>query len=423
MDLLSLETTIARAAPAVLQIALFRSLPVAAYALVSTRLSLARRAAIVATVGAATTLAYFADARVAAMVRALPILAAYMIAGAVVVHAIAGRIAERWARRGVVLFLAALAFLAAPAACGRHPLVPLAIVLGWELMLSAHSYAVETVRAGRRPPIGDALFFLLVNPTVIYAERGAPIARAERGFAGVVRIALGTATMFGRDVALMICGTSAALVSLDASSRGGSYVQFCVTQALLLLGLYCAHAGLARVQIGWMRVAHYEVPERYRFAVLARDPQDFWHRWNIWVSRWASRYLYMPLARAWARGFGARRGAIGVAALVTFAIVGLLHDFPVWMIRLADGAAGGPSLRVTFVFVVFGASVVAWGAWGRRLVERAMARAGRARRLVGAVYWAAWINYALAMAWLALPVFRQGRLPEAIEAVVAAWKL
>jgi hypothetical protein len=46
------------------------------------------------------------------------------------------------------------------------------LVAGWDLALSGYSYCIEVARTGRRPPLGDCLLFMLVNPVLVYSERG-----------------------------------------------------------------------------------------------------------------------------------------------------------------------------------------------------------------------------------------------------------
>ena len=65
------------------------------------------------------------------------------------------------------------------------------LIVGWELALSAYSYCAEILRPGAREvPLGDCLFFLLVNPTVLYTVRGAPAAAGDQ-LKGVLRAVQG----------------------------------------------------------------------------------------------------------------------------------------------------------------------------------------------------------------------------------------
>jgi hypothetical protein len=300
----------------------------------------------------------------------------------------------------------------------HHPFVVAWLILGWEVMLSAHSYCVDVSSSGERPSLADCLFFLLINPTFIYAERGAPLPRESAAPVGALRVVLGAIAMLGRDAALFVVGALAFLTTSHLGDSGAvSYARFVCTQLVLVLGLYCAHAGLASIQIGWMRVLGHGVPERYRYPLFASGPQDFWLRWNVWVSRWAQRYIYVPVAHAIVRRRGGRVGPI-IAVMAAFLGVGLLHDLGVYAFRLHDGDRGNPSLRLTLVFLLLGLVVVTWSEVARiaaRLVRDATPRAASA---LGVVSRLVWINAVCALAALALPVLRSGMFAPAIEAVL-----
>jgi len=345
-------------------------------------------------------------------------VAAYGVLGAALVHRLPGWLPRRVIERGGVLVLSAALFVILPAALLHHPAVAASLILGWEVMLSAHSYCVDVARSGETPRFADCVFFLLVNPTVIYGERGAPGAGLALGRGGVLRIARGAVTMVGRDVALLLVGGVAFLAtSRPAEGWPVAYARFGCTQLVLVVGLYCAHSGLASIQIGWMHAIGHGIPERYRYPLFARDPQDFWRRWNIWVSRWAARYLYFPVAHAVGRR---RRGPAGplVAVMLAFLGVGVLHDLGVYAYRLQDaGRWETPSLRLTLVFFVLGAVLVVWVAVARAAALRVRALTPRARRFLGVARWLVMIHLVVAVAWLALPVLRTGRFAPQIDDV------
>jgi hypothetical protein len=198
---------------------------------------------------------------------------------------------QRAARRLALLGTLALSFVAIPAAWLTGAAVPM-VVVGWEGMLSAYSYVVDSPSA--TATVQASLFFVLVNPTVVYADRGAQIGDPRLDIAALFRMLTGVLTMLGRNAVLAVVATTAWFSSVDLADviTVRTYVQFCSTQLVLLLGLYCAHSGLASVQIGWMRLLGHQVPERYVYPFLSRTPLEFWARWNTWIGRWAHRYLY-----------------------------------------------------------------------------------------------------------------------------------
>ena len=417
----SFLAAVASGGPAALVILLVRSAPFALHACVTRRLSWRRRSLVVGAVGAIAVVA----ARLApgswAVIAAAPLVALYLVAGSFLVYGLAGWLPGHWIRGGAVLVQAALWFVVLPAALVTHPVVVATIAIGWDIMLSAHSFAVDTAARDPRPSFADCLFFLLVNPAVIYVERGVQVDGARPAVRGVARVLAGTVVMVGRDLALVWIGTTPWLFPHAGAPFLSQYVRFCVTQAVLFLGLYCAHAGLANVQIGWMAVIGYRIPERYHFPFLARDPQDFWRRWNIWVSRWAGRYLYVPLARAWGARSARRSAGLALAVVATFVGIGVLHDLAVYAFRLQARGSGPPPWRITALFVGFGAIVAGWATVARRVRRAQRWLVGPARVALTGLGWIAWVNLVLALTWLGVPILRTGRFPPALEDAVHRW--
>jgi hypothetical protein len=104
----------------------------------------------------------------------------------------------------------------------------------------------------------------------------------------------------------------------------------------------------------------------------AHSPGEFWRRWNTYVGGWAQAYVFVPLASALRRSSerpGTTRMAYAVAVVVTFAVIGLLHDvFVVTDDRRWSG-------RATTWFFLMGCLVAIW-----ELVVRRKARHGAAGR-------------------------------------------
>jgi hypothetical protein len=417
MSLQALFSEIQSRLPAVAAILVFRSLPFVVYACAARSVPWPRRLLLGGGGLALLTLAAGADAKVRTLVEHAPIAGAYLVLGGVLVHRLATWLPARAIKLGAVLGLGAALFVVVPARFVQHPFVVTWLILGWEVMLSAHSYCADVSSSEERPRLTDCLFFLLVNPTFVYAERGGPLpsGRRELGPGGALRVVLGTVTMLGRDVALFVAGGTALLAA--SSVRDGAavtYASFVGTQAVLIVGLYCAHSGLASIQIGWMRLVGYEVPERYRNPLLSSGPQDFWLRWNVWVSRWAQRYVYVPVAHAFVRRRPGRTGP-AAAVMAAFVVVGLLHDLGVYAFRLHDGDRGMPGLRLTLVFVVLGLVVVSSAAAGRRAAPFARRGAPGVMAVMNAGSRLVWIHVACALGALALPVLRSGTFAPAIE--------
>jgi alginate O-acetyltransferase complex protein AlgI len=59
--------------------------------------------------------------------------------------------------------------------------------------------------------------------------------------------------------------------------------------------IYCDFSGYSDMAIGLALCFGYRLPENFRMPYLARNPSEFWQRWNITLSGWLRDYLYIPL--------------------------------------------------------------------------------------------------------------------------------
>jgi hypothetical protein len=390
----------------IVSLALFRAIPVLCYLAASPRVRWRSRLALALTFGCVTALAIRVDSTLAGFLAGIAVAFAYLIAVALLLFWLAPRLSLRALRLGAVLVLAALLFVLLPAFLGRGWLPLGGIVVGWETMLSAHSYFVDTTTMGHPRCWREYLFFLFVNPTVVFRESGSRVSDPRLDLVGILRIALGMLAMLGHDVILLLMLQVPMLQADHHPGAWADYTSFLRTQALLGIALYCAHSGLASLQIGYMRCIGYRVPERYRYPILATSPQDFWQRWNTWVGRWGYRYVFLPVGRSLARSWRGRSGAIA-AMIATFVVIGVLHDLGIYALRGVP-PHGLPVPRMTFVF-----AAAAWSFAAFTVVERVLKRL--CGRLAPALAWLVWIHLGLGLAWLAIPVLRDNRLPPPFE--------
>jgi hypothetical protein len=228
------------------------------------------------------------------------------------------------------------------------------LVAGCELALSAYSYCAETSRGTKpRPSTGDCLFFLFVNPTIVYTVRGHE-ADAPAGGSGFFRAALGILVMFANVALLRPFVAQLRTASTPALSTGA--VALIGYAALRFSTVYAAHSGLASIQIGLTRQVGWVVPERYHLPFLAKSPIDFWRRWNSYLRVWLEAYVFLPLARRIGRYKTYRHAGPTVAAGATLLASGLLHDAFVFA-----GRHTLSSLRAqTEFFAAAAALLVAW---------------------------------------------------------------
>jgi hypothetical protein len=204
-----------------------------------------------------------------------------------------------------------------------RPIPTTFLLICWDFMLKAYSFRVDT--RGKDPgTLGDFSFFLVVNPALVYRDKGSRVAPASFHAGGSFRVALGlVATILSVGPLSWFYASTQAYAPMPTGSNfvlGAS--RFCKE--------YAAHSGIASIQIGVMRQLGFAIPERYLYPFLARSPADFWRRWNTYVGQWARLYLFMPLALSlsrWARRVPRFSSlSIGVAVVLTFAAIGALHD-------------------------------------------------------------------------------------------------
>jgi D-alanyl-lipoteichoic acid acyltransferase DltB (MBOAT superfamily) len=104
--------------------------------------------------------------------------------------------------------------------------------------------------------------------------------------------------------------------------------------------IYADFSGYSEVAIGSAALFGYELPENFDAPYIARNLQEFWHRWHITLSTWLRDYLYKPLG-------GSRSGAVKTYRnlLITMVLGGLWHgasyNFVLW------GVLHGGALAVT----------------------------------------------------------------------------
>jgi hypothetical protein len=267
-----------------------------------------------------------------------------------------------------------------------RPIPTAFLVIGWELVFAAYSYHADTARLPNRS-FGDFTFFLLVNPALVYRNRGAEIGAPSFRPAGAARVAIGVGAVF---FSFAVANVATAMVGAWVVPLEHHRSRAAVTMYAgftRLIQEYAAHSGVASLQIGALLILGYRIPERYRYPLFARSPAEFWRRWNTYIGDWARVYLYTPIVLRWMRSRRERRTSAArasnermfVAAMViaTFACIGLLHDVFV-MSREHRW-----SFDASAWFVAIGCVVVLWEAIAIRSGLRANARFGRAvERLV-----------------------------------------
>lgn len=259
-------------------------------------------------------------------------------------------------------------------------------VVGFEVTLSLYSFCMESTKEKKFPSLKESLFFILVNPVVLYSQRGIKISEPQFRWKAVRRCAFGIATIIaGVGVIQLIGSLPEGYIERDiiAIRDVNGFAKWLVFYSLLAFSVYWPHSGRASLEIGLMRLLGYKIPERYDSVYRSDGLLDFWRRWNTYIGSWLRVYLFFPLAIALGRlrRNGSPRWAKATALLLTFTACGLLHDYNIFVETYNFGTA------VTRAFVVQGIAVLLWigvsSAWRQMLHDES----SRPSRLAGTIAW------------------------------------
>jgi hypothetical protein len=233
------------------------------------------------------------------------------------------------------------------------------LVLGWDFTFKAYSICVDSAVARKSPTRASCMFFLLVDPSLVYATRAQPTTGQLNPGRSILRAGFGALAMLVGE------GLRAVAEGLHVESSGytglSSLALVSASSAALFISIYALHSGLASIQIGSIKALGMHAIERYNYPLAARDLPDFWRRWNTYVGQWFLRYVFSPLSIRWGRRF--QKGAMaklarGAALVTTFAAVGLAHETGYF------GRSGWPLQKVC-LFTSMGVVVAAWNAMAR----------------------------------------------------------
>jgi D-alanyl-lipoteichoic acid acyltransferase DltB (MBOAT superfamily) len=303
----------------------FRVLPVLGYLVVTRQLGIAPKILVLASAALVFILTDVPGLIPLGWIAA--VYGYFVVASALVPFAVQS-LRQKALTRGGLFVAAGAAFLVLPGLFFPEAARGAALLIGWDLALASYSYVVELEHDSAEPARSDCLFFLLVNPALVYTHRGERLGAPCFDRAGALRTAIGIATLFAGSALIM---PACAYFKRHQTATGPipttvlGLVAFVVLRFLLE---YARHSGLASLQLGLMRQIGHAVPERYRSPLLARNPTDFWQRWNTYVGGWIERYVFRPLVGRFRRGRrrAGLQAAYAISAVSAFAATGLLHD-------------------------------------------------------------------------------------------------
>jgi len=293
-----------------------------------------------------------------------------------------------------------LLFMLLPALFVPRQFAFVVLILGWDMTLSSYSFCVDTMEKPNTKDWLDCLFFILINPTLVYRRRGKPVSEPAANRCAVFRLTWGMLCL------VAYCSLAAALPMYLQLDDSIAKYNFFIKQdlAINLLGLYLTHSGVASVQIGLMRLAGYEIPERYNYPFLATTPLEFWRRWNIWIGQWATQYIFYPLGLYLMR----KRYPLpqlsvkAAAAIVTFGAIGIHHDLYWYLCGLHFEELTRPNWSL--MFVLFGFDVFIWLSIEELIRKSPVYLIANQRRSVGIVgrviSWIAFVKSLTVIFWL-----------------------
>ncbi len=161
---------------------------------------------------------------------------------------------------------------------------------------------------------------------------------------GIKRIVLG---MVKKNlIAELLSSVALPFISIDTSSNG---------RVVLAAYAYCIYvyldfSGYTDLAVGLSKILKIEIPENFNNPFKARNPQDFWSRWHISLSKWLYEYIFAPVYAFLLRNFPEKMRLFlpGIAIFVTFAFSGVWHGDESRFVR--EGLYHATAL---FIFVNF----------------------------------------------------------------------
>lgn len=127
--------------------------------------------------------------------------------------------------------------------------------------------------------------------------------------------------LFGLFKKALIADKLALLIDpIYANPSDFDVVTLLIATVLFSFQIYCDFSGYTDMAIGSARIFGIRLSDNFNKPYLAKNLQDFWHRWHISLSTWFRDYVYISLG-----GNKANRAKWVVAILLVFTLSGLWH--------------------------------------------------------------------------------------------------
>ena len=185
------------------------------------------------------------------------------------------------------------------------------------------------------------------------------------------------------------------------------------------LQVYADFSGYTDIAIGIAMLMGFYLPQNFDSPYKSRNPQEFWRRWHMSLSRWLKSYLYIPLGgnrKILGKEVKDKTTAGNVNSFITMLLGGLWHgaswNFVIW------GALNGAGMIVYKIWAKFN--------WHLKMLLMTLLMIGLwiAYRLLQAPIWnlffvwgiALWIGTAIRYAywWYEFILMRRGNLLSSI---------
>lgn len=253
----------------------------------------------------------------------------YYLAAAAAVFQLHEPVAKGRIGKDSLFCIALLAYVALPTLIFRSTGLIAALVIGWFLVLSSYSYCVDIGRQRYAASFRDFLFFTFIDPALSLPERSTRAAAriewrnvASRAFVSMLLVTLGQSLL-----TLLPMVADAARLERAVGTYGATMIR----GIGVFVAIYWLRSGLASVRIAMLESFGFDVPAAYDRPYLAASPREFWSRWNLYVGRWARRYIFGPVALHIARhtksaALAKLQLARVIAVFATFLAIGALHD-------------------------------------------------------------------------------------------------
>lgn len=227
-----------------------------------------------------------------------------------------------------------------------YPVLPLVVVkfetswhlIGFSYMAFRMAQAAFEKRRQPETPIGlsDYIAFLFF-PLTIQIGPISPFGYFSRGLGNskapsLVSIGRGLARIVLGYVMLKFIATLAFQLSFGGMWSDGFYHgvgDLLIASYASLALLYFNFAGFTHIVIGASALVGIPVKENFDSPVLSKSIKEFWNRWHITLSEFVRDLVYTPLAVTLTRAWGVSMAvpAAILAAMITFIIIGLWHQF------------------------------------------------------------------------------------------------